>query len=111
MNVASSLISGLLPVCSQADTLHGSNGSAAAQTCGPWERIVPDDGSANDTFSVMKPYRNEKRVRFPVRGNQHLLKALSDVFRLAGGYFRSGQARKFAQQTIRYDIRQVRKTC
>lgn len=60
-------VSVIIPTWNRAHQLHQALDSALAQTSSPYEIIVVDDGSTDDTASVVRGYR--ERARYVIQPN------------------------------------------
>src|SRR5207302_3450420 len=60
--------------------LRESIDSILAQTFGDWEFIIVDDGSTDDTLSILREYESrDKRFRIMTRPNTGLTRALNEA--------------------------------
>ena len=64
------VVSVITPTYNRADFLPAAISSVLAQTYGDFELIVVDDGSVDDTCGVIKPFLEDKRVRYFYQENQ-----------------------------------------
>lgn len=64
------VISVITPTYNRADFLPAAISSVLAQTYEDFELIVVDDGSSDDTRSVIKPFLEDKRVKYFYQENQ-----------------------------------------
>ena len=64
------VISVITPTFNRADFLPAAISSVLAQTYEDFELIVVDDGSVDDTCAVIKPFLDDKRVRYFYQENQ-----------------------------------------
>ena len=68
--------------------LRESIDSILAQTFGDWEFIIIDDGSTDDTLSILRAYESrDKRFRIISRANTGLTKALNEALGHVRGEF------------------------
>lgn len=81
------LVSVVLPVYNGARYLAASIESVLAQTYARFELIVVDDGSTDETPSILERYAGDARVRCVRQGNRKLPAALNAGFALAQGEF------------------------
>jgi glycosyltransferase involved in cell wall biosynthesis len=63
------LISVILPTYNRASFLPGAIESVQRQTFQDFELIIIDDGSTDDTHSVVNPYLKDKRIRYLLQQN------------------------------------------
>ena len=82
------LVSVILPVYNGADYVRESLDSALAQTYSPYELIVVDDGSTDDTPTILADYAQRfPQIRVIRQVNQKLPAALNTGFAAARGEF------------------------
>jgi glycosyltransferase involved in cell wall biosynthesis len=81
-------ISAVMSAYNAGKYLRESIDSILAQTFGDWEFIVIDDGSTDDTLSILRQYESrDKRFRIISRPNTGLTRALNEGVAAAGGEF------------------------
>ena len=81
-------ISVVMSAYNAADYLRESIDSIVSQTFGDWEFIIIDDGSTDDTLSILREYESrDKRFRIISRPNTGLTKALNEGVAAARGEF------------------------
>src|SRR6266851_7972183 len=64
------IVSVIIPTHNRRDFLPGAIASVLAQTFTDWELVVIDDGSQDDTASVIAPFLCDPRVRYEVQPQQ-----------------------------------------
>ena len=81
------LVSVILPVYNQANYLKDSIESVLNQTYQNFELIILNDGSTDDTASVLELYVGHPKIRLLTQQNQKLPTALSNAFEWARGEY------------------------
>ena len=81
------LISVVIPTYNCAEFLPAALESVMGQTYNRHETIVVDDGSADNTQEVIRPYLSRGNVRYVFQGNQGLPGARNTGVRLAKGEY------------------------
>jgi glycosyltransferase involved in cell wall biosynthesis len=80
-------VSVIIPVFNGAAYIRGAIESVLNQTLKDVEIIVVDDGSTDETFSVIEPWIKENRVRYIRQNNKGLSGARNTGISLAAGEF------------------------
>ena len=81
-------ISVIIPTYNRADLLPLTIESVMAQTMPDWELIIVDDGSTDETATVLAPFLQDERIRYIRQENAGRSAARNHGARLArGDYF------------------------
>lgn len=80
------IISVAMPVYNGASHLTEAIDSILAQTVTDFELIIIDDGSTDDSLSILREYeQRDQRIRLVSRENRNLATTLNDIIELARG--------------------------
>ncbi len=78
-------ISIIIPTFNRAHSLPDSILSILNQTCSNWELIIVDDGSTDDTFSEIKEFIEDDRIKYFFQNNQGVSAARNFGVEMATG--------------------------
>ena len=84
------LVSIIIPAFNAAKHIHGALDAVLAQSCQDFEIIVIDDGSRDETASVVESYLSDPRIRFYRQANHGLPGARTAGAKASHGSFLAG---------------------
>ncbi len=81
------MVSIIIPTYNRADLLERAIKSVLAQTFTNWELLIIDDGSTDNTKSIIEKYLSDKRIKYIYQENKGPGAARNNGIRQAGGEF------------------------
>jgi glycosyltransferase involved in cell wall biosynthesis len=87
MSAAAPLFSIVIPTFNRAKLIETAINSVIEQTFTDWELIVVDDGSTDETQTVVAPYLKDARIRYHFQENKELNGARNTGIELAHGTY------------------------